>query len=250
MQLLMSENDAEAVHQLRVGLKKIRACYRFLNTLRVSQKARKIYKQELLPFFREAGELRRLQLYRQLLLKHQWRQMILFSESLRSEPVRTYLLKQNFETNGNAIDKLVLAIAEKAKSINAEDGFLYAAELHRLILASITKKNADDLHELRKQIKQLLYSYQWLPANLQLRLLTVNQYKQLDALQEAIGQWHDLQDFKGWLGTEGFFMSTSAAVKKEFAAAWSFTGRQLKASEKKLQLVLLQVSKQKTAAIE
>ena len=250
MQLFASENDAEAVHQLRVALKKIRACYRFLKTAKLSQAVRKKYKHQLLPFFAEAGELRRLQLYRRLLLKHKWQQMILFSESLGSEPARTYLLKQSFETNGKAIHQLTHVLEQKAKSIEEETGFLYAAELHRSVIASIHKQNADDWHELRKQIKQLLYSYQWLSSNLQLRLLTVNQYKQLDALQEIIGEWHDLQDFKDWLGTEGFFMSTSPAVKKEFAAALSFSGRPFKGSEKKLQLILLQVSKQKTAAIE
>jgi len=250
MQLFVSENDAEAVHQLRVALKKIRACYRYLKTAKLSQAVRKKYKHQLLPFFAEAGELRRLQLYRRLLLKHKWQQMILFSESLGSESVRTYLLKQSFETNSKAIHQLTHALEQKAKSIKEETGFLYAAELHRSVIAAIHKQNVDEWHELRKQIKQLLYSYQWLSSNLQFRLLTVNQYKQLDALQEIIGQWHDLQDFKDWLGTEGFFMSTSPAVKKEFAVAWNFANSQLKTSEKKLQLLLLQVSKQKTAAIE
>ena len=250
MQQFVSDNDAEAVHQLRVALKKIRACYRFLKTLKLSQTVRKKYKHQLLSFFRETGELRQLQLYRRLLLKHKWQQMILFSESLGSEPVRTYLLKQIFETNRKSIHQLTYALEQKAKSKKEETGFLYAAELHRSVIASIHKQNVDAWHELRKQIKQLLYSYQWLSSNLQLRLLTVNQYKQLDALQEIIGQWHDLEDFKEWLGTEGFFMSTSPAVKKEFAAAWSFANRQLKVSEKKLQSLLLQVSKQKTAAVE
>lgn len=250
MQLFVGSHDAEAIHQLRVALKKIRACYRYLKTSKLSHPVRKKYKHQLLPFFAEAGELRRLQLYRQLLLKHQWRQMILFSESLGSEPVRTYLLKQSFEANGKTIQELTHALEQKAESIKEEACFLYVTELHRTVIGSIHKQNADDWHELRKRIKQLLYSYQWLSANLQLRLLTVNQYKQLDALQEIIGEWHDLQDFKDWLGVEGFFMSTSPAVKKEFAQVWNFVNRQLRGAEKKLQSLLLLVSKQKTAAVE
>lgn len=250
MQLFVSSHDAEAIHQLRVALKKIRACYRYLKTSKLSHPVRKKYKHQLLPFFAEAGELRRLQLYRRLLLKHKWQQMILFSESLGSEPVRTYLLKQSFEANGKAIQELTHALEKKAESIKEEACFLYVTELHRTVIGSIHKQNADDWHELRKQIKQLLYSYQWLSSNLQLRLLTVNQYKKMDELQEAIGEWHDLQDFKDWLGSEGFFMSTSPAVKKEFAQAWNFVNRQLRGAEKKLQSLLLQVSKQKTAAVE
>lgn len=245
MQLFVSSHDAEEIHQLRVALKKIRACYRFLKTTKLSQQVRNDYKHKLLPFFTETGELRRLQLYRQLLLKHQWRQMILFSESLSSELVRTYLLKQSFDANGKAIQELALALEQKAKSIKEEACFLDATELHRTVIGSIHKKNIEDWHELRKEIKQLLYSYQWLPSGLQLRVLTVNQYKQLDVLQGAIGEWHDLQDFKDWLGTEGFFMSKSPAVKSEFAQAWNFVNRQLKGAEKKLQSILLQVSKQK-----
>jgi CHAD domain-containing protein len=250
MQLFVSENDAEAVHQLRVALKKIRASYRFLKTLKLSPTVKKNYKNLLHPFFTEAGELRRLQLLRQMLLDHQWQQMILFSESLNSEAVRTYLLKQNFDANRKVINKLTHALQQKAKPVKEENGFLYAAKLHLTIITVITKHSVDDLHELRKQIKQLLYSYQWMPPHLQLRLLTVNQYRQLDVLQEAIGQWHDLQDFKDWLGAEGFFMSSSKAVKKEFAAAWSFVNSQLKGAEKKLPFLLLQVSRQKTAALK
>jgi CHAD domain. len=41
MQLFASENDAEAVHQLRVALKKIRACYRFLKNSKTFSSCKK-----------------------------------------------------------------------------------------------------------------------------------------------------------------------------------------------------------------
>ncbi len=71
-------------------------------------------------------------------------------------------------------------------------------------------KNADELHDIRKRIKNLLYIHPVLPKILRKKLLINTDY--LDELQEAIGKWHDAHDVFEELRTMG---STNEKVVKE-----------------------------------
>jgi len=55
-----------------------------------------------------------------------------------------------------------------------------------------TYKDADQLHDIRKRIKNLLFIHPVLPKMLRNKLRMNTDY--LDELQEAIGKWHDAHD--------------------------------------------------------
>lgn len=51
--------------------------------------------------------------------------------------------------------------------------------------------NNKELHEYRKQLKQLLYCANLLTPHQKARLLSAKQFDRLDKLQDEIGRWHD-----------------------------------------------------------
>ncbi|HMP86789.1 MAG TPA: CHAD domain-containing protein, partial [Lacibacter sp.] len=82
------------------------------------------------------------------------------------------------------------------------------------------EERPENWHELRKQIKQLLYTWHWLENRQQLLLLSRREYAYYDELQEAIGHWHDLLDIRDWLTNKQFFFHSDHTVRQSFGRCW------------------------------
>ena len=186
LQAYNDSRDPEALHQLRLTLKKLKAVARFSKDVSGGQML-KDFQHGLQDMFKQAGIIRDAGNQLQLL--------------------------ENFHTPQNFIHQQAqlqaIAIAEftgqvkawRRRGIRAAERLLthvrpvtidgirdwYATQL--ISTGILLTASGDDLHQARKQIKDLLYILKLLPSEAAAQLRLDVGY--LDQLQEAIGQWHD-----------------------------------------------------------
>ena len=68
----------------------------------------------------------------------------------------------------------------------------YCKKLFKQLARNWKKVNSkSDLHEFRKQLKQVLYCSQLLGEQEKSEIASEKRYKKIDELQDIIGQWHD-----------------------------------------------------------
>jgi CHAD domain-containing protein len=229
--------DAEAMHQFRVSLKKIHAGVVYLQSRFPRIKKQK---KRIKTVFRAGGLIREQQLRLQWLRRHRLHllaataglegKLVLHQDQFTSElPASKKELKKAFSN--------LLADAEMVRK---QELLHYVVDLKASVLLLLQKSHAEDWHELRKQIKQLLYAVHWLEPEEQLRLLRITQLKYLDKLQEAIGAWHDLVDLKQWLTDELFFLHEHPNVRKAFGRCWNEVQQLLTQQQKTVSQLLQQ----------
>jgi len=234
LQLFAATSHPEELHQLRVHLKRIRAMLRLLLEVHPKNKQLKKERKKLRVFFAEGGDIRQLQLMNAWLVKNKFLLLEKEAASLKQLPVFIELFVHKSSANSKLLKSLKNKMIDVAEEVNDKTILEYAAMIKESLEAAMKDRKTADWHELRKNIKQLLYVYNLLPASKKLKLLTVNEVKKMDALQQQIGAWHDLLDFKTWLSKEGFYMSADKQVHTQFVKAWNLLEKQLQASEKKL----------------
>ncbi|HEY4107968.1 CHAD domain-containing protein [Puia sp.] len=162
--------DPEALHQLRVSLKKLKAVARFSKAC-AGTKALKDFDQ-LNKMFRQAGLIRDAGKTQQ--------------QQLEAAETEKFLRKiEQYRRNGKRAGRRVIADVRSVTSDSIRDW--YAIQL--ITTGILLTGSSDELHKARKQIKSLLYVEKLLPPPIRESLSLDRKY--LDDLQEAIGQWHD-----------------------------------------------------------
>ena len=239
--------DEEAMHQFRVNMKKLRAVFRMVHQINPDHKFEKRYKKKFKLLFADGGQIRQLQLITSELKKNKYRALLQQSASLKQLPQLILLFSEKSKRYKNLLASYKKNLSQLASQVKEQELIVYAAALKQTIVKNKISVTADEWHELRKQIKQLLYITNLLQPASRIKVLTVAQVKQYNALQEIIGAWHDLEDYKTWLMSEGFFMSEDVKVKQAFSKAWHQLNRQITNAEKKVQSSLMQMHKKKTA---
>lgn len=178
--------DPEALHQLRLTLKKLKAVARF-STACSGKKATKDF-NGWKKMFKQAGLIRDAGNHLQLLE--------------RFHPAPEEYKAQQGQVQTAATEKFIRHIKQYRRQ-GKRAGTRLLADINRIPAACIhdwyamqmvttgilLTASGDDLHKARKQIKEMLYVEKLLPAPLQEELHLDKDY--LDKLQEAIGQWHD-----------------------------------------------------------
>lgn len=174
--------DPEAIHQLRLGIKKVRA---FVELMKECS-ARKAPKDFALlkKMFRQAGKIRDAGNNIKL-LEH----FHLATDELERERVSAVAeFKRHmpeYRKKGKKAGRHLQADVISIKPSCVKDW--YAARLIKISV--LLTASGDLLHEARKRIKELLYVSRMLPEELVGEIGLDRGY--LDQLQEAIGQWHD-----------------------------------------------------------
>lgn len=206
-------SSEEALHKLRVSLKKIKAVLQYLQTIHPS-KTKKI-KHSLRPLFREAGALRELRLRINWLQKKHYTKLIESGQLLKKLEKKGAL----FTADTDKWEKILIRNQKKLSTLTKKEHqheiYFYVLSL-KIAVEETPPKNATEWHEYRKLIKHLLYTLHWLSDAGRLNLLSVRMYKHFDKLQEAIGLWHDTEDWEHRLNDEQFYRHNDVNVKQEF----------------------------------
>jgi CHAD domain-containing protein len=179
---------AEDYHVLRVHIKKIKAIFLLANACVDSFQNKKLFK----PFkaiFRQAGIIRGLQLHQALLSKYKadparqaYDQAI--ANSLAQHQLDFFNLVQKKQKK--KIRKNIKDVVSGLEKLNSPQVKAYMAgkrkSLDTLMHAEDVK--TDDLHNMRKQIKEIYYLQKiFQPQNKRLNIA--------DDFQELLGRWHD-----------------------------------------------------------
>lgn len=178
--------DPEAIHRLRLAVKKIRAIARFSQAC--SGKDTKKDLGLLKKMYRQAGAIRDAGNHLHLLEKvHSapefYRQE---QEQLRAEATEVFVKSiKTYRKKGKKAARRLLGRLRPVRQDCIKDW--YAGELIKISM--LLNASGDELHEARKEIKTLLYVLRILPSGIARDLRLDGDY--LDRLQHAIGQWHD-----------------------------------------------------------
>jgi CHAD domain-containing protein len=202
----------ERLHNLRVEIKKIRAAFAF---------AKDVYREKfnadpIKPLFKKAGEIRELLINISMLKSKSVAQTKLVNElQKKAKNLRLEFVKQATE-----YDK---EVKKFRAAIDMPDQLPDKGKVKRYFKKAIGKaktdlehKNRENLHDLRKRIKTIMYAYHLLPKKLR-KEVDVNE-DFIDQLQQKTGDWHDTYaaiDFLKNMKIEGADTWIASLRKKE-----------------------------------
>lgn len=189
--------DPEAIHRLRVSLKQLRASFNLLLFAAVQMIAEKDW-QRAGKIFRLAGKIRERQLLRQRVLilsgveedsKKTVSAYLAFKEQSAQRKFRHYMSDCG-EKDLKKLRRKMLRAAGKIPGSNLE---AYLNDLLKRIgdLREKTNLSEEELHALRKLLKELKYNRSVLEAELQRKVDGIIESDKLNAWEELIGKWHD-----------------------------------------------------------
>jgi CHAD domain-containing protein len=226
----MLETD---LHDFRVELKKMRAILKFLSKIYSKQKLKKSARL-LANIFQQAGDIREYQLLIQwadkngmfVLKKH------CFPESRMGEMIQVF--QQHTHLYKLELKELVDELTEFVKTTNSILSEQYASDLFAQINKMIAKEcNDNQWHEIRKRIKQWQYASNWVEEkdwNLE------KAYFQ--KLQEAIGNWHDLETIQQYLLPQKKKFSNQLEVLMELSKAQQALEKAIKVRKREVKELL------------
>ena len=224
--------DEQSMHDLRVEIKKMRAVIKFMQGI-YSRAHLKEPAHLIRHIFQRAGRIREEQLLQLWLRKYGF----VIIENQFYPPEKLEFLVEEFRRHSvqykddfNEIVSLLSGLVHSTNYILAEQYFVdINSRLEKMIRRNLPQT---EWHELRKLIKQRLYSYNWIEHK---EGQDDPVFPFLQKLQEAIGLWHDLDIIKQSFSRKQIFLSQDIEVQKEFAVAWDKLSAGIKSREKQIE---------------
>lgn len=231
LETYLKSGDEEALHQLRVVLKKSRAVMHYLMQDQSNEKKIRKLKKRIRNIFHTAGIIRAAQLRIQWMKKQHY--LLLIKASGLKEDLLYYdeLFKGDAKKNLNILDKVKKELVEHCSVSDAATVFKYSMGLKQSLRSVNVNLPQTHWHDVRKTIKQLLYAYNWRLEKEKIKLLLVKELAYFDQLQDAIGLWHDAEDLKLWITDQQFFLSEEKKVKLQFNQCWTKLMKEIKVKE-------------------
>jgi len=195
--------DIDVIHKLRISIKKQRAFLNLFSTLTETINAKKAYRP-IRQVFRKAGAIRDLQVQQKLLRHYEKKFLLDLSEHTdrlstdeqTAKKIFFTLKKQGyFAVLKKHSDQLLrsirsLELDQLNKRIKQYFHQLFE-EIFQLI--DLPNKEVEQLHQLRKLLKELNYNLLLINDSKGVVIANKSNLKDLDALQELLGDWHDVE---------------------------------------------------------
>ena len=236
--------SASSMHDFRVEIKKLRAVERFLKKIYPKKEIRKSI-HLLRAIFYTGGEIREFQLMQGWLRKSNL--SVLERLYFPDETLQDMILA--FRTNAHRYKKDLSGIIEiLSKYVPVTNRILaeqYFTDIHARIQENISDNPENtEWHELRKFLKQWMYVNDWVGHTDKEENDFLFSY--YNRLQEAIGQWHDLEMIKHHFAQKQIYLSQDIAVQKEFGIAWNKLTKQFKQKERNVEMLFARYPENKT----
>lgn len=196
---LLHENS-EAVHDLRVALKKLRALCNFNDIVYRRSKTKRLYNKKLKPFFKVSGKIRNYQIFIELIKKFE-KDMLCDLTSVKEyishrmenqfvllNKLMPYVTDDIFTEIGSLIVEEANSAGEK---INYKGMNKYLKKTWKKIKRNRKKINVKRLHQQRKLFKQYRYIVEMLYGNDREEIIL-----EIEKAEDILGEWHDLNEFK------------------------------------------------------
>jgi CHAD domain-containing protein len=198
--------NSEELHKLRVEIKKLGALFMLLEVCKWNKKDMKKFSKYFNPVkkvFKSAGKIRNAHINLQLINKFK-------TENSEFKNKQNEILQKQSNKFCNDMIGFADTISKNHKQLlkcmydveSKEILELYDKQFKRVNKIFKDYKNSAELHNSRKEIKQLLYVYSILNKPL-IKKINLNT-KYFDNLQETLGKWHDSEIAIGLLTSTGF----------------------------------------------
>ncbi len=184
--------QVETLHQFRVEIKKIRAVLFHLEEMPEGKSFKKIH-QGVKKIFRKAGEIRELQLEIAWLEKHRKFNLLRLMqyESKLRKLDKYFHRKIPFMLD--TFKKVYKKTEHRLSMLTQQQTDQYISKKWQAVLHPLLSNIGEiHWHETRKGVKQLVYARHWISADTILQKKVISIFLSLDKLQNAIGNWHDL----------------------------------------------------------
>lgn len=190
-QLLAFKKDSkpERLHQLRIGIKRIKALFAFIK----GSFGKKIKVKFLKLIFCQSGKIRALQINIQQLANFPHPPLKLIKQLKQQELILTQHLLQNIPFYIEQIHGFYTIFTFHKSITDSTQINSYFHYKQQSVKLYIENKKRKDLHKARKMLKKMIYLYDTLPSKLK-KDLTIN-IKHLNQQQKQIGDWHDHYQF-------------------------------------------------------
>jgi CHAD domain-containing protein len=230
--------DEISLHDFRVEMKKLRSILKFLREVYPKQKLKKPA-HLLRTVFQSAGEIREYQLLQQWLEKQECKvieQKYFPKDDLH---LKTEVFRQRSESYKDDLKEIIASTNSFIDLTNEILAEQYVVELNAQI-ERMCRHNlpVTEWHELRKIIKQWMYAINWVKQDEDESDENYPNFSFNNKLQEAIGQWHDLEIIKDSFSERQIYLSQDIDVQKEFSVAWEKLQASLKYHERKVEDML------------
>lgn len=184
------KRDKEALHKLRVEVKKMKAVLLLQSGSFSDEKLPEEF-SEIRKVFKEAGKIREADINIKLLKAHD------VTDSKIKKELKAIVKKKGEEFRGKIashlrkLHKTVPLFLRKFSALPGEKIVgLFNKELRSLSAASQVRMGPVQLHDCRKQLKNLLYIHSSLGSAM-IKKMKINIFY-LKKLEETIGEWHDV----------------------------------------------------------
>lgn len=226
----MSETD---LHDFRVELKKMRSILKFLTKVYSKQKLKKSVRL-LSNIFQQAGDIREYQILQNWLDKNGF--VLIQAHCFPKERIREMVQQFQQQTHLFKLElkEVVDELSNFVKNTNSILAEQYASDLFAQINKMIAK-DCDDTqwHELRKRIKQWQYACNWVDEN-----EWHFDYAYFQKLQEAIGNWHDVENIQDQLQQKNKVFTSQIDVLMELTKAKQTLDKSIKLRKREVRELL------------
>lgn len=212
---LKKQQKSESFHQLRVQVKKIRALLHFINSIYSYPGGIRILK----PIFKKAGQIRELQINSKLLQKLHNPPLSMVKDMARKENNHQRLFIKNIPGYIDIVKRLDMIFDAPLYLPKKKTAKKYFQKQIRKASHKFNMGSKKGLHQLRTQLKTLMYVYKALPDNIQ-KSLNLNA-SHVNKLQHRLGLWHDTYS------AIGFFSNQHFRDKKNFITKLKARNREL-----------------------
>jgi CHAD domain-containing protein len=186
LRTFVDSRDPEALHQLRLTLKKVKALARLTKACSGSDAVKDF--NGLKKMFKQAGLIRDAGNHIQLLERfhpapQQYKED---QQQIQTTETEKFIRQaKKHRRKGKLAGRRLIAGIHSVSTTSIHDWYALQMVATGILLTA----SGDDLHKARKQIKDMLYVEKLLPDFVSKSLRLDTEY--LDQLQDAIGQWHD-----------------------------------------------------------
>lgn len=194
---LLKDFEEDKIHSFRLEMKKLRAFIRLVNISLPGKKTMKINKK-LKSFYNTTGDIRNLQLHQQR-ISHICNGLLLekpagYLQALHNEEVeqkrkaRQLAKKISFD---QFEEKVLDSIQNKLKARPAQ-AFVIQKKLALFELLSLHYYHDEDLHDMRKALKDLQYDWIYIDSFTALLPASFAKEKNIENITTKLGNYHDL----------------------------------------------------------
>ncbi len=189
-------HEEEAIHQLRVSLKKVNAVFRLAAFVAPQSFKAKLAFGPLKEIFDLAGEVRDLQIAHQVLGKYQIAYKENIQKSLNDQLVLAIgqLVEWKKRKPSGPLFVLSGASTQPLKSISQArwlKGIVgYMNRLFQKIEFLMSSQRKDKWHQVRISLKRIRFVMDW-ALNMKKDFISPEEYKMVRLLGELLGDWHD-----------------------------------------------------------